>query len=220
MRIASVYDVDQKTFLLKLGKADKKCFLLIESGVRIHLTQYARERTDTVSPFTAKVFCGVPLFIIIFLSFSLFLNSFFHCHFALPFFFLIFSDNSIVPFSFLSLFLFLFSFRLQFHLHFSPLYAFSLLFCSFSFSSSSHTFSQVRGLLSQRVVLSVSALIGDRTVCLRSAGPDAPTLTVELFGMVWKFSLSISVLEMRDERESKTHEHTIHDYMFNLKQRE
>lgn len=142
-----------------------------------------------------------------------------HCHFALPFFFLIFSDNSIFPFSFLSLFLFLFSFRLQFHLYFSPLYAFSSLFCSFSFSLS-HTFSQVRGLLSQRVVLSVSALIGDRTVCLRCAGPDAPTLTVELFGMVWKFSLSISVLEMRDERESKTDEHTIHDYMFNLKQRD
>ena len=41
-RISNVYDINPKTYLLKLAKAgeDSKLFLLIESGIRIHATSY------------------------------------------------------------------------------------------------------------------------------------------------------------------------------------
>ena len=39
-RIANVYDINAKTYLLKLAKPDSKLFLLIESGVRVHLSMY------------------------------------------------------------------------------------------------------------------------------------------------------------------------------------
>ena len=43
-RIVNVYDIDPKTYLLKLAKPDAKMFLLIESGIRMHTTSYARDK--------------------------------------------------------------------------------------------------------------------------------------------------------------------------------
>ena len=37
-----VYDVDNKTYLIKLHQPDKKVVLLIESGTRIHTTEVRR----------------------------------------------------------------------------------------------------------------------------------------------------------------------------------
>jgi hypothetical protein len=42
----AVYDLNPKTFLFKLGKGDEKFFLLMESGIRVHLTKYSRAKTD------------------------------------------------------------------------------------------------------------------------------------------------------------------------------
>ena len=54
-RIANVYDINAKTYLLKLAKPDSKLFLLIESGVRVHLTQYARDKDKIPSNFSLKL---------------------------------------------------------------------------------------------------------------------------------------------------------------------
>jgi len=55
-RIANVYDVNPRTYVLKLTKPDSpKLLLLIESGVRFHLTQYARDKGDIPSGFTMKL---------------------------------------------------------------------------------------------------------------------------------------------------------------------
>ena len=35
-RVTNVYDVDHKTYLIKLAKPDSKAVILIESGIRIH----------------------------------------------------------------------------------------------------------------------------------------------------------------------------------------
>jgi predicted ribosome quality control (RQC) complex YloA/Tae2 family protein len=55
MRVANVYDLNPKTYLIKLAKPDKKVFLLIESGIRIHTTDFAREKSNIPSVFTLKV---------------------------------------------------------------------------------------------------------------------------------------------------------------------
>jgi predicted ribosome quality control (RQC) complex YloA/Tae2 family protein len=54
MRCSNIYDVDgDKTFLIKLAGSDTdkdhKEVLLIESGVRLHTTQYARDKPTHVS---------------------------------------------------------------------------------------------------------------------------------------------------------------------------
>jgi hypothetical protein len=43
-RVANVYDLNPRTYLLKLSKPDAKLTLLIESGVRMHATTYARDK--------------------------------------------------------------------------------------------------------------------------------------------------------------------------------
>ncbi len=58
--VLNVYDVDSKTFLLKLGGAtggasNNKVILLIESGCRFHTTKYVREKYPVPSPFAAKL---------------------------------------------------------------------------------------------------------------------------------------------------------------------
>ncbi|KAL6190803.1 hypothetical protein ACLB2K_037197 [Fragaria x ananassa] len=63
MRCANVYDLSPKTYMLKLmnssGVTDsgesEKVFLLIESGVRLHATAYARDKSNTPSGFTLKI---------------------------------------------------------------------------------------------------------------------------------------------------------------------
>ena len=56
-RIANIYDISPRTYLLKLQKSgeDSKLFVLIESGVRVHLTKYARDKGQIPSGFTIKL---------------------------------------------------------------------------------------------------------------------------------------------------------------------
>ena len=54
-RITNIYDINPKTYVLKLAKPDSKIFLLIESGIRIHATSYAREKELIPSGFTMKL---------------------------------------------------------------------------------------------------------------------------------------------------------------------
>lgn len=54
-RVANVYDIDAKTYLLKLAKPDGKATLLIQSGIRIHTTEFARDKSAVPSGFTLKL---------------------------------------------------------------------------------------------------------------------------------------------------------------------
>ena len=54
-RLSTIYDVRDKTFLLKLGKSEAKYNVVIESGARIHLTKYTRQRTENPSQFVTKL---------------------------------------------------------------------------------------------------------------------------------------------------------------------
>ncbi|KAJ0980565.1 hypothetical protein J5N97_008820 [Dioscorea zingiberensis] len=63
MRCANVYDISPKTYLFKLMNSSgitesgesEKVMLLMESGVRLHTTQYARDKSTTPSGFTLKL---------------------------------------------------------------------------------------------------------------------------------------------------------------------
>lgn len=53
--MANVYDVSGRLYLLKLSKANNKQILLIESGTRIHTTQYVKNEKDLPSGFSMKL---------------------------------------------------------------------------------------------------------------------------------------------------------------------
>lgn len=55
MRVNQIYDVNHKTYLFKLQLQDKKDVLLIESGVRFHMTSYEWPKNICPSGFTMKV---------------------------------------------------------------------------------------------------------------------------------------------------------------------
>jgi predicted ribosome quality control (RQC) complex YloA/Tae2 family protein len=55
LRVANIYDLNPKTYLLKFAAPDKKVFLLIESGIRIHTTEFQREKNNIPSLFSLKV---------------------------------------------------------------------------------------------------------------------------------------------------------------------
>ncbi|XP_048732715.1 ribosome quality control complex subunit NEMF-like [Ostrea edulis] len=55
MRVVNVYDVDAKTYLIKLGKPDDKAVILIESGIRIHGTEYDWPKNMAPSGFSMKL---------------------------------------------------------------------------------------------------------------------------------------------------------------------
>ena len=55
MRLANVYDLSGKTYLLKFSQPDKKIFLLLESSVRFHTTSFTRDKADLPSVFNMKL---------------------------------------------------------------------------------------------------------------------------------------------------------------------
>jgi len=55
LRLQNVYDINPKTYLFKFSKPDKKEFLIIESGNRIHTTQFSRDKSISPSPFCIKI---------------------------------------------------------------------------------------------------------------------------------------------------------------------
>lgn len=56
LRLANVYDISGKLYLLKFSKANRKETLLIESGIRLHTTSFVRNKKDIPSGFSMKVF--------------------------------------------------------------------------------------------------------------------------------------------------------------------
>ena len=55
MRINKIYDIDKKTYLLRLHRTEEKSILLIESGSRLHETQNVWPKNDAPSGFTMKL---------------------------------------------------------------------------------------------------------------------------------------------------------------------
>ena len=54
-RVANIYDVSGRLYLIKLSKANRKEHLLIESGMRIHTTNYIKNQKDLPSGFSMKL---------------------------------------------------------------------------------------------------------------------------------------------------------------------
>ncbi|EDQ92617.1 uncharacterized protein MONBRDRAFT_628, partial [Monosiga brevicollis MX1] len=54
MRVANIYDIDNKTYLIRLQQTPEKAVLLIESGIRFHTTEYDWPKGDAPSGFTMK----------------------------------------------------------------------------------------------------------------------------------------------------------------------
>ena len=50
-----VYDIDNKTYLIKLQQPDKKTVLLIESGTRLHTTEFEWPKNPAPSGFSMKL---------------------------------------------------------------------------------------------------------------------------------------------------------------------
>ncbi|KAG0171134.1 hypothetical protein DFQ28_003900 [Apophysomyces sp. BC1034] len=55
IRLQNIYDVNAKTFLFKFANPDNKELVLIESGTRIHTTQFTREKSTMPSQFCSKL---------------------------------------------------------------------------------------------------------------------------------------------------------------------
>ncbi|MDP2434815.1 MAG: nuclear export mediator factor family protein [archaeon] len=55
LRVANIYDINNKTYLFKLRSPESSQRLLIESGIRIHTTKYDRDKGDVPSVFTLKL---------------------------------------------------------------------------------------------------------------------------------------------------------------------
>jgi hypothetical protein len=55
MRAANIYDINPKTYVIKFAQQDNKELLLLESGTRIHMTKYQRDKSIIPSGFTMKV---------------------------------------------------------------------------------------------------------------------------------------------------------------------
>lgn len=55
MRVNQVYDIDHKTYLFKLHKPEHKATLLVESGSRIHTTEFDWPKNSAPSGFSMKL---------------------------------------------------------------------------------------------------------------------------------------------------------------------
>jgi len=54
-KLTNIYDINSRIYILKLARTGFKCFLLLESGVRFHLTNYERDKSSVPSNFTMKL---------------------------------------------------------------------------------------------------------------------------------------------------------------------
>lgn len=55
LRVVNVYDIDSKTYLIKLAKTDEKAVLLLESGIRLHTTEFEWPKNVMPSGFAMKM---------------------------------------------------------------------------------------------------------------------------------------------------------------------
>ena len=53
--LLQVYDIDNKTYLIKLQQPDKKIVVLIESGTRLHTTEFDWPKNPAPSSFSMKL---------------------------------------------------------------------------------------------------------------------------------------------------------------------
>lgn len=54
-KLTNIYDINSRVYILKLARRGFKCFLLVESGVRFHLTNYERDKSSVPSNYTMKL---------------------------------------------------------------------------------------------------------------------------------------------------------------------
>lgn len=54
MRVVNVYDVDHKTYIIKIARSEEKAFIIFESGVRLHLTEFEWPKNMMPSGFSMK----------------------------------------------------------------------------------------------------------------------------------------------------------------------
>lgn len=55
LRVANIYDIANKIYLFKLAAKGNKEFLLIEAGIRMHTTNFVRNKNSIPSGFIMKV---------------------------------------------------------------------------------------------------------------------------------------------------------------------
>ena len=55
LRVANIYDVSGRLYLLKMAKGGAKETLLIESGIRIHTTTFIKNKKTVPSGFSMKL---------------------------------------------------------------------------------------------------------------------------------------------------------------------
>jgi len=55
LRVANIYNLSAKTYVIKFSSKDKKIMLLMESGTRLHITEYEREKDRIPSNFCMKL---------------------------------------------------------------------------------------------------------------------------------------------------------------------
>uniref|UniRef100_A0A1I8IR07 Nuclear export mediator factor NEMF n=1 Tax=Macrostomum lignano TaxID=282301 RepID=A0A1I8IR07_9PLAT len=55
LRVSNVYDINNKTYLIRLSKPDHKVTLLFESGIRLHITDFDWPKNITPSGFSMKL---------------------------------------------------------------------------------------------------------------------------------------------------------------------
>lgn len=59
MRVNQVYDIDSRTYVIRLQQSEEKAMLLLESGNRFHTTQFEWPKNMAPSGFTMKVYCAI-----------------------------------------------------------------------------------------------------------------------------------------------------------------
>ena len=55
LRVANIYDVNGRLYLIKMSKGGQKEHLLIESGIRIHTTDFIKNEKTVPSGFSMKL---------------------------------------------------------------------------------------------------------------------------------------------------------------------
>ncbi|XP_071079995.1 ribosome quality control complex subunit NEMF-like [Haliotis cracherodii] len=55
MRVVNIYDIDNKTYLIRLAKPDQKVVILLESGIRLHSTEFDWPKNPAPSGFSMKM---------------------------------------------------------------------------------------------------------------------------------------------------------------------
>lgn len=60
MKVANIYDISGRQYLVKFQRGSKKEMVLIESGIRMHTTSYQRDKNQIPSAYSMKVTASNP----------------------------------------------------------------------------------------------------------------------------------------------------------------